>query len=55
MVFIRAKRQFNSGIYERLALSRDKKGVKSLRNDHRDHAGPRDTGTSLILKLYILI
>ena len=24
------KRQFNSGIYERLALSRDKKGVKSL-------------------------
>ena len=24
------KRQFNSGIYERLALSRDKKGVKAL-------------------------
>jgi predicted nuclease of restriction endonuclease-like (RecB) superfamily len=24
------KRQFNSGIYERLALSRDKKGVKTL-------------------------
>jgi len=26
------KRQFNSGIYERLALSRDKKGVKALAN-----------------------
>jgi len=27
------KRQFNSGIYERLALSRDKKGVKALANE----------------------
>jgi predicted nuclease of restriction endonuclease-like (RecB) superfamily len=36
------KRQFNSGIYERLALSRDKKGVKALANKGQLIENPQD-------------
>jgi len=36
------KRQFNSGIYERLALSRDKKGVKTLANKGQIIGNPQD-------------
>jgi predicted nuclease of restriction endonuclease-like (RecB) superfamily len=36
------KRQFNSGIYERLALSRDKKGVKSLADKGQIVGNPQD-------------
>jgi predicted nuclease of restriction endonuclease-like (RecB) superfamily len=36
------KRQFNSGIYERLALSRDKKGVKALTDKGQIIGNPRD-------------
>ncbi|GAB6285239.1 MAG: PDDEXK nuclease domain-containing protein [Methanoregula sp.] len=36
------KRQFNSGIYERLALSRDKKGVKALADKGQIIAKPED-------------
>jgi len=36
------KRQFNSGIYERLALSRDKKGVKSLADKGQIIGNPQD-------------
>lgn len=36
------KRQFNSGIYERLALSRDKKGVKSLADKGQIIGNPHD-------------
>jgi predicted nuclease of restriction endonuclease-like (RecB) superfamily len=36
------KRQFNSGIYERLALSRDKKGVKSLADKGQIIGNPKD-------------
>jgi predicted nuclease of restriction endonuclease-like (RecB) superfamily len=36
------KRQFNSGIYERLALSRDKKGVKALANKGQFIENPQD-------------
>jgi predicted nuclease of restriction endonuclease-like (RecB) superfamily len=36
------KRQFNSGIYERLALSRDKKGVKSLTDKGQIIGNPQD-------------
>jgi predicted nuclease of restriction endonuclease-like (RecB) superfamily len=31
------KRQFNSGIYERLALSRNKKRIKRSRTDRKHH------------------
>jgi predicted nuclease of restriction endonuclease-like (RecB) superfamily len=36
------KRQFNSGIYERLALSRDKKGVKALADKGQIIGTPQD-------------
>ncbi|PKL69882.1 MAG: DUF1016 domain-containing protein [Methanomicrobiales archaeon HGW-Methanomicrobiales-1] len=36
------KRQFNSGIYERLALSRDKKGVKALADKGQIIGNPQD-------------
>jgi predicted nuclease of restriction endonuclease-like (RecB) superfamily len=36
------KRQFNSGIYERLALSRDKNGVKSLADKGQIIGNPQD-------------
>ena len=36
------KRQFNSGIYERLALSRDKKGVKALADKGQIIENPQD-------------
>jgi len=36
------KRQFNSGIYERLALSRDKKGVKTLADKGQIIEKPQD-------------
>lgn len=36
------KRQFNSGIYERLALSRDKKGVKALADNGQIIGNPQD-------------
>lgn len=36
------KRQFNAGIYERLALSRDKSGVKSLADKGQIIANPQD-------------
>ncbi|MFA6331587.1 MAG: PDDEXK nuclease domain-containing protein [Methanoregula sp.] len=36
------KRQFNSGIYERLALSRDKKGVKDLADKGQIIGNPQD-------------
>ena len=36
------KRQFNSGIYERLALSRDKKGVKALADKGQIIEKPQD-------------
>ena len=36
------KRQFNSGIYERLALSRDKKGVKTLADKGQIIGNPQD-------------
>jgi len=36
------KRQFNSGIYERLALSRNKKGVKALANKGQFIENPQD-------------
>jgi predicted nuclease of restriction endonuclease-like (RecB) superfamily len=36
------KRQFNSGIYERLALSRDKKGVKTLADKGQIIGNPED-------------
>ncbi|MDP3522737.1 MAG: PDDEXK nuclease domain-containing protein [Hydrogenophaga sp.] len=36
------KRQFNSGIYERLALSRDKQGVKSLADKGQIITNPQD-------------
>lgn len=36
------KRQFNSGIYERLALSRDKKGVKALADKGQIIGNPHD-------------
>jgi predicted nuclease of restriction endonuclease-like (RecB) superfamily len=36
------KRQFNSGIYERLALSRDKDGVKSLADKGQIISNPQD-------------
>ncbi|PKL68525.1 MAG: DUF1016 domain-containing protein [Methanomicrobiales archaeon HGW-Methanomicrobiales-1] len=36
------KRQFNSGIYERLALSRDKQGVKSLADKGQIIGNPQD-------------
>lgn len=36
------KRQYNSGIYERLALSRDKKGVKSLADKGQIIGNPKD-------------
>ena len=36
------KRQFNSGVYERLALSRDKKGVKSLAQEGHIIEKPED-------------
>jgi predicted nuclease of restriction endonuclease-like (RecB) superfamily len=36
------KRQFNSGIYERLAISRDKKGVKALADKGQIIGNPQD-------------
>jgi predicted nuclease of restriction endonuclease-like (RecB) superfamily len=36
------KRQFNSGIYERLSLSRDKKGVKALADKGQIIGNPQD-------------
>jgi len=39
------KRQFNSGIYERLALSRDKNGVKALADKGQVIGNPQDVLT----------
>ncbi len=36
------KRQFNSGLYERLALSRDKAGIRKLARDGQRVAAPQD-------------
>jgi predicted nuclease of restriction endonuclease-like (RecB) superfamily len=44
------KRQFNSGLYERLALSRDKAGIKKLAREGHVVAKPRD----LLKEPYIL-
>jgi len=44
------KRQFNSGLYERLALSRDKEGVKKLAADGQLVARPED----LLKEPYVL-
>lgn len=44
------ERQFNSGLYERLALSRDKKGVKKLAREGQVIAKPED----LLKEPYVL-
>lgn len=44
------KRQFNSGLYERLAISRDKEGVKQLANEGQLVSRPED----LLKEPYVL-
>ena len=44
------KRQFNSGLYERLALSRDKEGVRKLAQEGQIITRPQD----LLKEPYVL-